>query len=142
MHGRSICRVVAARASVAEEIKFAEDKAENASPERLYEGKERLERINIAMAQLTPIQRELIVRSRLKGETYAEISAGIGWSIAAISRQLNAALDQQAATCNGAAVVSKSTAPSKLHDAIPSEKRPRHDREKPASGCCLFIQTC
>jgi RNA polymerase sigma-70 factor (ECF subfamily) len=45
-----------------------------------------------AIATLTPKQREVLIRSRLKGETFEQIRDACGWSKADISRTLQAAL--------------------------------------------------
>ena len=71
---------------------FFGDEMEEISPERLLESREALDTVNKAMQSLSPRQREIIVRSRLKGETYDQISNATGWSPAVISRDLNAAL--------------------------------------------------
>ncbi|MEL6363703.1 MAG: sigma-70 family RNA polymerase sigma factor [Pseudomonadota bacterium] len=65
---------------------------EETTPEDVYSGRERLERLKRALNTLTPKQRTIVARSRLRGETYAEIRAATGWSEADISRQLKAAL--------------------------------------------------
>lgn len=51
-------------------------------------GKQDLERVARAMQQLSPKQKEILLRSRFKGQTYAEIRKDTGWSEADISRQL------------------------------------------------------
>ena len=53
------------------------------------------EKVNVAqkaIQELSEKQRTIILRSRFKGETYAQISAATGWSQADISRQLKRAL--------------------------------------------------
>lgn len=65
---------------------------EETTPEDVYSGRERLERLKRALNTLTPKQKTIVARSRLRGETYAEIRAATGWSEADISRQLKAAL--------------------------------------------------
>ena len=65
---------------------------EKETPSNVYESKERLAQLNKAINSLSEKQREIVSRSRLKGETYAQIEVETGWSKADISRQLNAAL--------------------------------------------------
>jgi RNA polymerase sigma-70 factor (ECF subfamily) len=54
--------------------------------------RERYDELNLGISLLTDKQRELIFRSRIKGETYSEISTDTGWSPADISRSLNKAV--------------------------------------------------
>lgn len=89
---KSIGRIARTRAFLAEQLNDPDIMMEEISPERVYEDRERLDAVERAMAGLTPKQREIVVRSRIKGETYAQISAAKGWSQADISRQLKAAL--------------------------------------------------
>ena len=98
---RATGRIAATRKLISQELKNVAPQLEEITPERLYESKERLAAMNQAIERLTPKQRDILIRSRMKGETYAEISAATGWSLAAISRQLNAALAQLAAVCDG-----------------------------------------
>ena len=44
------------------------------------------------LSGLSDRQREIVQRSRLKGQTYAQISAETGWSLGTISSELRAAL--------------------------------------------------
>ena len=62
------------------------------TPSNVYETRERLAVIERAIASLTPKQREVLTRSRLKGETFEQIRDACGWSKADISRTLQAAL--------------------------------------------------
>jgi RNA polymerase sigma factor (sigma-70 family) len=71
---------------------LGEDSLEKITPSDVLESKQALRAVESAMSRLSAKQRELIVRCRMKGETYAEISASTGWSKADISRQLNDAL--------------------------------------------------
>lgn len=73
------------------------EKVEIISPERLYDSRERLQRLNQIIERLPDKQREIFIRSRIKGETYQEIASQTGWSIATISRQLSSVLDKLAA---------------------------------------------
>lgn len=67
---------------------------EENSPEDMYSMQQRLNQLEQYMDRLTDKQKHIIQRSRLHGETYAQISADTGWSQADISRQLNQALQQ------------------------------------------------
>ena len=62
---------------------------EEISPETVLMGKQDLERVANAMRQLSPKQKEILLRSRFRGQTYAEIKQDTGWSEADISRQLS-----------------------------------------------------
>lgn len=62
------------------------------TPSNVYESRERMAVTERAMAALTPKQREVLIRSRLKGETFDQIRDACGWSKADISRTLQAAL--------------------------------------------------
>lgn len=66
---------------------------EELSPEDVYSSRERLKVLITAAEALSDKQRTILARSRIHGETYAEISASTGWSQADISRQLNQALE-------------------------------------------------
>jgi len=61
---------------------------EEISPETVLMGKQNLERVARAIRQLSPKQKEILLRSRFRGQTYAEIKQETGWSEADISRQL------------------------------------------------------
>ncbi len=58
----------------------------------INETRDRFERLEHGISLLSQKQRELIIRSRIRGETYSEISDDTGWSAADISRTLNNAL--------------------------------------------------
>jgi RNA polymerase sigma factor (sigma-70 family) len=62
------------------------------TPSNVYESRERMAVTERAIATLTPKQREVLIRSRLKGETFDQIRDACGWSKADISRTLQAAL--------------------------------------------------
>lgn len=89
---KSIRRLQRARAYVAEQLQRPGIGLEEIDPSRLYQGKEQIRALEGAMAMLSQKQREIVIRSRFHGHTYAEISRTTGWSEADISRQLNAAL--------------------------------------------------
>jgi len=65
---------------------------EEMSPEDVYTSRERLTSLVKATAKLSDKQREILARSRIQGETYAEISEATGWSSSDISRQLQSAM--------------------------------------------------
>lgn len=98
---RSAGHVAATRAFLGEVFQTGGDDVEKISPERLYEGRERLSRLNETLLSLSERQREILVRSRIMGETYQEIANATGWSVATISRQLTAALERLAADDDG-----------------------------------------
>lgn len=65
---------------------------EEITPERICLQKERLRHAEEALAELSPIQREIVYRSRVLGQTYMRISEETGLSQATISRHLQSAL--------------------------------------------------
>jgi RNA polymerase sigma factor (sigma-70 family) len=89
---KSIRRIQRARAYVADQLKLPGAGLEEIDPSRLYQGREKIRALEAEMARLSEKQREIVIRSRLYGHTYAEIARTTGWSEADISRQLNAAL--------------------------------------------------
>jgi len=89
---KSIGHIARTRAFVASQLHDPEAELKEVGPERIFESRERLAAIGRAMEKLSSKQREIVLRSRIRGETYAQISATTGWSQADISRQLNAAL--------------------------------------------------
>lgn len=89
---KNIEKVQRARNYVTEQLHKPESGLEEIDPERIYQGRQTLNALDEAMSRLTAKQREIVVRSRLRGETYAQISAVRGWSEADISRQLHRAL--------------------------------------------------
>lgn len=70
----------------------SEPALEENTPESVFIGKQAIGTLGEALKGLSQKQKEIILRSRFKGETYAEIKAATGWSEADISRQLNLAL--------------------------------------------------
>ncbi len=89
----AIDRIRTARRFVERElIEISAPVLEENTPEDVYSIQERLNLIARAMEKLTAKQKEILVRSRFRGETYAQIAEETGWSQADISRQLNAAL--------------------------------------------------
>lgn len=89
----AVDRIRTARSFVERELaENSEPILEENSPEDVYSMQERMDVVERAMASLSAKQKEIVVRSRIRGETYAQISEETGWSPADISRQLNAAL--------------------------------------------------
>lgn len=75
------------------------DQVDRITPSNVYEVRECIAVTERAIATLTPKQREVLIRSRLRGETFEQIRDACGWSKADISRTLQAALGVlQAAT--------------------------------------------
>lgn len=68
------------------------EQVDRITPSNVYETRERLAVTERAISALTPKQREVLIRSRLKGETFDQIRDACGWSKADISRTLQAAL--------------------------------------------------
>lgn len=65
---------------------------EEMSPERIHASRERLSVVLSQLDALTDKQRDIVIRSRIGGQTYEQIGAETGWSLADISRQLTLAL--------------------------------------------------
>ncbi len=62
------------------------------SPERVYMAREQLNAVARDLQELKPKQREVVLRSRVLGQNYDEISAETGWSTSAISRHMISAM--------------------------------------------------
>ncbi|WP_096084960.1 RNA polymerase sigma factor [Agaribacterium haliotis] len=73
-------------------IEYEREQVEERCPERVVAARQKIKSVEKNMRKLSKKQRELILRSRIKGQTYAQISEATGWSAADISRQLKAAL--------------------------------------------------
>ncbi len=85
--------IVRAQALIEQQLApLALEEVDRITPSNVYETRERLAVTERAIAALTPKQREVLIRSRLKGETFEEIRDACGWSKADISRTLQAAL--------------------------------------------------
>ena len=82
------------RAFVQKHIKtlFSQNLEEN-TPESVFMGKQDLDRVARAIQRLSPKQKEILLRTRFRGQTYAQIRQETGWSEADISRQLNKVLE-------------------------------------------------
>lgn len=74
------------------ELKKNQQILEEISPERIYSSKQYFEKLMILVEELPKKQQALVIRHRLRGQTYDEISKETGWSPADISRQLNQAM--------------------------------------------------
>lgn len=74
------------------ELEESGHQLEEISPERAYSSRERFDVVWSQLERLSEKQREIVMRSRIYGQTYERISAETGWSMADISRQLTAAL--------------------------------------------------
>lgn len=81
-----------AQAFVDSEMRENALEVEEITPDRVYTGKERLRIVELGLAKLSEMQREIVFRNRVLGQTYAQISEDTGWSLASISRHLQAAL--------------------------------------------------
>lgn len=68
------------------------DEVGEITPERIYSSREEMKALARDMKTLSPVQREVVMRNRLMGQTYNEISAETGWSTSAISRHLQNAM--------------------------------------------------
>ncbi len=80
------------RTFIDDELSGSSQKLEEMTPERVYQGKEKFAVMLREVDGLTEKQKEILVRSRFKGQTYDEIAIATGWSSADISRQINMAL--------------------------------------------------
>lgn len=76
----------------ARELEAVDHGLEEMSPERIHSSRERLSVVLGQLDALTDKQREIVMRSRIGGQTYEQIAAETGWSLADISRQLTMAL--------------------------------------------------
>lgn len=74
------------------ELEASGQQLEEISPERAYSSRERFNVVWSQLERLSEKRREIVMRSRIGGQTYEQISAETGWSMADISRQLTAAL--------------------------------------------------
>ncbi len=84
--------LVQARGYVDSELKKQGGQVEDLTPERIYTARERFDLVLNTIEGLTDRQREIVMRSRIEGQTYDEISAEMGWSPAVISRELKSAM--------------------------------------------------
>lgn len=85
--------IVRARALIEEQLApQGVEQVDRITPSNVYETRERIAVTERAIATLTAKQREVLIRSRLRGETFEQIRDACGWSKADISRTLQAAL--------------------------------------------------
>ena len=96
----AIAHLARVRRFVEREFAVATEQDKNALWDVLSKEKA-LQNVEAAMALLSKEQREIVMRSRLRGETYEEISAATGWSKAFISRRLTEALSTLFAAAEG-----------------------------------------
>lgn len=62
------------------------------TPERVYSAREQLAALAEDLKSMTPRQRETLLRSRILGQTYDQISAATGWSPSAVGRYMQSAM--------------------------------------------------
>ena len=77
-----------------EQFKTLEEVHENVGVQEQFTSEEDLKKLNLALLQLQPDQRELIVLSRFEGLKYGEISRINGKSVVAIKVQVHRAIKQ------------------------------------------------
>ena len=78
----------------AEQFKTLEEVHENVVTHEQFNNEEDFKKLNLALLQLQPDQRELIVLSRFEGLKYGEISRINGKSVVAIKVQVHRAIKQ------------------------------------------------
>jgi RNA polymerase sigma factor (sigma-70 family) len=89
---KSISRLCKTREFIAEQLHLNEDQLNEICPETILQGEQRISAIQKGTEKLSDKQRDILMRARIKGQTYAQISADTGWSLADICRQLNATM--------------------------------------------------
>lgn len=89
---KSIGRLCKTRELIAQHTQLPEDQCDDVCPETILQGEQRIAAIQKGTKQLTEKQRDILMRARIKGQTYSEISSDTGWSVADICRQLNAVM--------------------------------------------------
>lgn len=80
------------RRLVESELSFSGVDAENLTPERVYEAKERLAHVSQAFSELPERQQDIVIRCRLLGQTYSQISEQTGWSLGTIAADVKSAM--------------------------------------------------
>lgn len=63
-----------------------------ADPEQRSIARDQLERLDVVLADMPPKRREVLLRRRLEGESYAQIAAAMGLSLAAVEKHMTRAL--------------------------------------------------
>jgi RNA polymerase sigma-70 factor (ECF subfamily) len=89
---KSIGQLTKNREFLAEQLQLNEDQLDDVCPETILQNEQRIAALQKGTEQLTEKQRDILMRVRIKGQTYVQISADTGWSLADISRQLNSAM--------------------------------------------------
>jgi RNA polymerase sigma-70 factor (ECF subfamily) len=106
---KSIGHLCKTRDFIAQHTQLPENQCDDVCPEIILQGEQRIAAIQKGTEQLTEKQRDILMRARIKGQTYLEISSDTGWSVADICRQLNAVMaileriDEQENNPNGQA---------------------------------------
>ncbi len=65
---------------------------ENITPERVHLSREKFVRLEALLQSMPVRQRDIVIRSRIHGQTYMEISAITGWSLGTIASEMKAAM--------------------------------------------------
>lgn len=90
---KSIGRLCKTRELIEEKLQLNEEQLDEICPERILQNEQRIAIVQKGVEQLSNKQRDILMRARMKGQTYTQISADTGWSITDIYRQLNLAID-------------------------------------------------
>ncbi len=80
------------------ELKAHQEEVGEITPERVFIARQEFSALANRVKALDPKQREVVLRSRIMGQTYDEISQETGWSKSAIGRYLQSALVELAAS--------------------------------------------
>ena len=97
-------RIVTRRRYIDEQLKNYGENLDEMSPERIYSSRQRFDIVMREIERLPAKQREIVIRARLQGQTFRQITAETGWNNADISRQLKAALSSIDRILNDAGV--------------------------------------
>ena len=89
---KSIGHLCKTREFIKDQLQINEDQFDEICPEVILQNKQRLAAVQKGVEQLSDKQRDVLMRARIKGQTYTQISADTGWSLADICRQLNSAI--------------------------------------------------
>lgn len=76
------------------ELNKYQDEVGEITPERVFLSRERLQHFSAALKNMSPKQREIVIRSRILGQTFEEITRQTGWSKSAIGRHLQTAIQE------------------------------------------------
>ncbi|HOY76408.1 MAG TPA: RNA polymerase sigma factor [Hyphomonadaceae bacterium] len=79
-------------AFIAAELATMGGETEKITPERVYASKARFKRLSVAFAALSERQKDMVIRCRIRGQTYAEIVAETGWSLGVVAADVKAAM--------------------------------------------------